>query len=113
MKDYIKYLLSTLIFLWLLGFWYMIEIGNSSNSSMSSRNRNGFDLKLNPEDDDSNQNEIDIYVNSNKNDIKIQLKMLNRIKKIEKELEQLDLRNKENDYIIKNLRFKMNFKMPL
>lgn len=113
MKDYIKYLLSTLIVLWLLGFWYMVETGQGSSSIVSSRNSNLLDVQVkarginNDDDDDDNKygpagDEIDLVWGS---DTKQQLKMLNRIRRIEKELQQLDLRNKENDFIIKNLKY--------
>lgn len=121
MKDYIKYLLSTLIVLWLLGFWYMVETGQGSTNIVTSRNSNLLDVKMKSRNNDGDSAageadgggggllgsldggdaEIDLVWGS---DAKQQLKMLNRIKRIEKELQQLDLRNKENDFIIKNLK---------
>lgn len=49
-------------------------------------------------------NEIDLVWEGSGVDSESQLKMLNRIRRIERELQQLDLRNKENDFIIKNLK---------
>lgn len=115
MNDYIRYLLFTLIFIWLIGFFYMLESGQSSGSVVSRRNSNSFDIKMksrlnNDHDDDGAGivsgygNEIDLVWEGSGGDSKSQLKMLNRIRRIEKELQQLDLRNKENDFIIKNLK---------
>lgn len=109
MKDYIKYLLMTLIVLWLFGFWYMIEM-DGSTGLISSHNSNMLDMKLKAGVGSGaealgeiSRDEAALLAQSV--DSRSQIKMLNRIRRIEKELEQLDLRNKENDFIIKNLRF--------
>ena len=104
MKDYIKYLLMTLIVLWLFGFWYMIEMGNMNSGLISSHNSNMLDVKFKPGGGSKGDEAAEEALQSP--DSRSQIKMLNRIRHIEKELEQLDLRNKENDFIIKNLRLK-------
>ena len=114
MKDYIKYLLMTLIVLWLFGFWYMIEMGGSSGL-VSSHNSNMLDMKLKAGAGAGSGADVlgeisrdEAALLAQSVDSRSQIKMLNRIRRIEKELEQLDLRNKENDFIIKNLRFVVN-----
>lgn len=112
MKDYIKYLLMTLIVLWLFGFWYMIEMGGSTGL-ISSHNSNMLDMKLKAGAGDGSGADVLGEISRDELlaqsvDSRSQIKMLNRIRRIEKELEQLDLRNKENDFIIKNLRFVVN-----
>lgn len=103
MKDYIKYLLVTLIGLWLLGFWYMIEIGSyitasRKKSNEQGSNRNYYDLQ-------NEQQELLIGAMSATDESKsVQDRLLSRIRRIEAELKQLDDRNKENDLIIRNLR---------
>lgn len=99
----------TLIVLWLFGFWYMIEMGGSTGL-ISSHNSNMLDMKLKAGVGSGaealgeiSRDEAALLAQSV--DSRSQIKMLNRIRRIEKELEQLDLRNKENDFIIKNLRF--------
>lgn len=84
----------------------MIESGQSSTNVIASRNSNSLDVKMKSRlgGDGSDllaADEIDLMWGS---DSKSQAKMLNRIRRIEKELQQLDLRNKENDFIIKNLK---------
>ena len=114
MKDYIKYLLMTLIVLWLFGFWYMIEMGGSSGL-VSSHNSNMLDMKLKAGAGAGSGADVlgeisrdEAALLAQSVDSRSQIKMLDRIRRIEKELEELDLRNKENDFIIKNLRFVVN-----
>lgn len=104
----------TLIVLWLFGFWYMIEMGGSSGL-VSSHNSNMLDMKLKAGAGAGSGTEVlgeisrdEAALLAQSVDSRSQIKMLNRIRRIEKELEQLDLRNKENDFIIKNLRFVVN-----
>lgn len=113
-----KYLLTSLIFLWLLGFWYMIEMGGGASSVIANSHQlvghNSLDMRMRRKE--AAGDSLDLLVNdvasSGKNvllDETYHLKVLERIRRIERELQQLNLRNKENDFIIKNLRFDFDF----
>ena len=80
--NYIKYFLVFLISLWLVGFWYVFK----TNSSSSSSSQNGNDYKED-ENGDSSTN-----------------KWLNRIKKAEQDLAELEEKNRKNEETIRSLK---------
>lgn len=80
--NYIKYFLIFLISLWLVGFWYVFK----TNSSSSSAAQNANDYKE-EENGDSSSN-----------------KWLNRIKKAEQDLAELEEKNRKNEETIRGLR---------
>lgn len=82
MRDYIKYFLIFIFILWIVGFLQMIN--NSSGRSFSFISSDG-----------SQQNE----------DLSAQL--LAKIKQVEKELSHLEIKNLNNEIIIKNLKYNL------
>ena len=83
--NYLKYFLFSLILLWLLGFFYVFKSGNyGSESSPNVANRN-----LNEDDD------TDSSVYNRRSSI--------QLKRLEEELQRLEMKNKKNELIIKQL----------
>ena len=78
--NYLKYFLFSLILLWLLGFIYVFKSGNYSSGSA---NKNGN------EDDDA--------------DSFYQRRSRSEFKRLEEELQRLEMKNKKNELIIKSL----------